>query len=169
MSQILDISCFDSVENFSDHLPIVFKLRFQFPLAVLTAHHDASSHSDLHSADIVDWNKVTMQQAQNFCDFLHDQLPVIPDDLVDCCDPSCTFHHQELDSLCSQLLECMQRGSSTCLTKAKTCQHLISGWNSLARSLKHSAAFWHRLWCDSGCSSSGVLFQIKKLAKKQFK
>ena len=135
----------------------------------MTAPQDASSRSDFHSADRVDWNKVTMQQAQSFCDFLHDQLPVIPDDLVDCCDPNCNFHHQELDSLCSQLLECMQRGSSICLPKTKTRQHLISGWNSIARSLKQSAAFWHRLWCDSGCPSSGVLFQIKKHAKKRFK
>ena len=63
----------------------------------------------------------------------------------------------------------MQRGSSICFPKTKICQHLISGWNSLARSLKQSAAFLNRLWCDSGCPSSGVLFQIKKYAKKWFK
>ena len=120
---------------------IIMAACIQFPLAVLTAPQDASSHSGFHSADRVDWNKVTMQQAQNICDFLHDQLPIIPDDLVDCCDPNCNFHYQELDSLCSQLLECMQRGSSICLPKSKIHQHLISGWNSLARSLKHSAAF----------------------------
>ena len=74
MSQILDIAYFDSVENFSDHLPIVFKLKLQFLLAVLTAPQDTSSRSGFHSADRVDWNKVTMQQAQSFCDFLHDQL-----------------------------------------------------------------------------------------------
>ena len=32
-----------------------------------------------------------------------------------------------------------------------------------------SATFWHKVWCDSCCPSSEVLFQIKKNSKKQFK
>ena len=32
-----------------------------------------------------------------------------------------------------------------------------------------SARFWHQLWTDSGCPSSGVLFQIKRNAKHRFK
>ena len=35
--------------------------------------------------------------------------------------------------------------------------------------LRESARFWHQLWTDSGCPSSGVLFQIKRNAKHRFK
>ena len=78
-----------------------------------------SSYSDLHSANIIDRNKVTSQQAQDFCGFLLDHLPSIPHDLVDCCDPKCNIHYQQLDSLCNHLLECIVRGSSLCFPKVK--------------------------------------------------
>ena len=45
----------------------------------------------------------------------------------------------------------------------------IPGWNRKANKLKESARFWHQLWTDSGCPSSGVLFQIKRNAKHRFK
>ena len=35
--------------------------------------------------------------------------------------------------------------------------------------MRESANFWHRIWSDSGCPSSGVLFQIKKNAKSRYK
>ena len=43
------------------------------------------------------------------------------------------------------------------------------GWNVCARKLKESAGFWHRLWCECGCPSSGVLSQIKRNTKARYK
>ena len=153
-------------EVHTDHLPIVFKFNPQSLLAQRPASHDVSSHSDLHSADKIE---VTSHHAQDFCTFLHDNLPSIPDELVGCCDPECSHHRQQLDSICIQVLECIQSGSSLCLPEVKKHRHLISGWNTHACSLKKSATSWHKVWYDSGCPSSGVLFQIKKNSKKQFK
>lgn len=85
--QLQDVACLDSVENFLDHLPIVF----QFPLSLMSTSFDVSLHS-VYTANRVDWNKLSSQQAQDFCDFLHECLPSIPDHLVDCCDPICNLH-----------------------------------------------------------------------------
>ena len=37
------------------------------------------------------------------------------------------------------------------------------------RNLKRSSNFWHRIWSEAGCPSSGVLFQIKKHTKSRYK
>ena len=45
----------------------------------------------------------------------------------------------------------------------------LVGWKDAACGLRESANFWHRIWSDSGCPSSGVIFQIKKNAKSWYK
>ena len=45
----------------------------------------------------------------------------------------------------------------------------LPGWNRSAHTLKQSAQFWHKVWSDCGCPTSGVLFQIKKNSKRRFK
>ena len=153
-------------------LPIFFELTLQCPLSAPTgvpSSHNDSPHSTTSSTERVDWSRVTSKDAKDFCCFLHNHLPAFPDDLVECCDPNCEVHFQLLDTLCSQILDCLQRGSCSCLPKVRKHRHLIPGWNARAHSLKQSAVFWHKVWSQSGCPSAGVLFQIKKNAKKGFK
>ena len=172
MSQIQGVTCLDSADNFSDHLPILFHLSFQAPLSVHggdVPHAGVSSHSCSESSSRVDWSKVTAQHAQDFCRFLNEHLPPVPGDLVECCDPGCETHLQLLDSVCSAILDCVARGSGVCLPRAKNSRHHIPGWNARARSLRQSAILWHNIWSESGCPSSGVLFQIKKNEKKRYK
>ena len=45
----------------------------------------------------------------------------------------------------------------------------LSGWNNSTNTLKQEAHFWHRVWTECGCPTSGVLFQIKKYSKRRFK
>ena len=45
----------------------------------------------------------------------------------------------------------------------------LSGWNNSTNTLKQEAHFWHRVWTECGCPTSGVLFQIKKHSKRRFK
>lgn len=45
----------------------------------------------------------------------------------------------------------------------------IPGWNAKARQLKEKANFWHILWRQSGCLSSGVLHQIKTSARSRYR
>ena len=45
----------------------------------------------------------------------------------------------------------------------------LVGWNSCARYLKEATNFWHKVWDEAGCPSSGVLFKIKRCAKSRYK
>ena len=102
-SQIVGVACLDDVDNFSDHLPLVFNLVLQVPLAMLSSPRDTGSHSCPNTADRIDWHMVTSQQVHDFCCYLDMNLPTVPDDLVNCCDPNCKSHCQLLDLLCSQI------------------------------------------------------------------
>ena len=73
--------------------------------------------------------------------------------------------------MCAPLLECIRIGAALTLPKIKIDKNkrVVPGWNTHARPLQQTAAFWHKLWCDCGHPTSGVLFQIKKHSKKRYK
>lgn len=100
--------------------------------------------------------------------FLDEHMPAFPDDLFSCCDPSCRCHYNALDTVSAQLLECVRIGASSTLPKVKKNLRVVPRWNIHARPLQQYAAFWHKLWCDCGRPTSGVLSQIKKNSKKNF-
>ena len=80
-----------------------------------------------------------------------------------------TSFPSDLDLVCTQLLDCLAVGANLCLPKSRSKSSAVPGWNIQAHSLRQSANFWHKLWCDCGCPTSGVLFQIKKKTKKRYK
>ena len=70
-----------------------------------------------------------------------------------------------------QLFNCIESSADLCLpTQGHRLRHgPLSGWNRSAHTLKQSAQFWHKVWSDCGCPTSGVLLQIKKNSKRRFK
>ena len=49
---------------------------------------------------------VTDDDRDNYCDYIREHMPVLLDSVVSCCDPSCSKHCSDLDSACTQLLDC---------------------------------------------------------------
>ena len=45
----------------------------------------------------------------------------------------------------------------------------VPRWKDSAGQLRRALIFWHRVWEDAGCPSSGVLSTIKRQAKKRYK
>ena len=77
-----------------------------------------------------------------------------------------------LNSYCKQLLNSIAAAAELCLPKYRHSGHSpssLSGWNNASLSLKQSARLWHKVWTECGCSTTGVLFQIKKNSKRRFK
>ena len=107
---IQGVKYFESVDNFSDHLPLAFELVLQTPLSlpsIVTSPHNGLCNSYSPSSGRVDWNKITPAHSSNFCSFLDIHLPSISDDIVSCCDPLCKGHFMKLDSVCKQILDCI--------------------------------------------------------------
>ena len=131
-----------------------------------------SSYSAKFKNQLVQLNNLIPNDISSFCDHIDTTLPKFPSEVLNCCDPDCTSHHLMLNFYYKQLLNSIAAAADLCLPK----QHhsgrspsSLSGWNNATLSLKQSARFWHKVWTECGCPTTGVLFQIKKNSKRGFK
>ena len=87
-----------------------------------------------------------------------------------CSLPHCTIHQDVLDSCSQHLVYPSLTCSSQCFpTISSSSSRKLAGWTDSTNNLKRTANFWHKLWNDAGCPSSGVLFQLKQNTKKKYK
>ena len=165
------------MENFSDHLPLHFSLKlsdflsFPCPRNSSINSHCHPNHSHAQSSSSVNWFKVNPQHISSYCNHLSSSIPEFSNDILHCCDPDCTIHHVDLDSYCVQRFNCIESSAVLCLPTQGHCLRYapLPSWNRSALTLKQSAQFWHKVWSDCGCPTSGVLVQIKKNSKRRFK
>ena len=93
--------------------------------------------------------------------------------LNDCLTPQlifCVAIHDSLldgyaDHIMNTLLDCALR----CLPCRTISPRKIVGWNDSTGKLKKASVFWHKVWEEAGCPTSGVLSAIKRHAKKRYK
>ena len=176
-SYLIDnVSVHDSAENFSDHLSLHFTFKFagtlSIPISVCTPRTPGNPHSPSHQSQSINWYKVTPNDILFYCDHIVSTLPEFSSDIFNCCDTDCTAHQSMLNSYCEQLFNSVSTAADLCLPNYRVSgrtSRSLSGWNSGTHSLKKSANFWHKVWSECGCPSSGVLFQIKKASKRRFK
>ena len=74
--------------------------------------------------------------------------------------PLLDFYAEHLVTI---LLDCTFHCFPCCSTTA------VVGWSDITSAVKNDANFWHRVWEEAGCPSAGVLFNIKRAAKRRFK
>ena len=95
---------------------------------------------------------------------------MLPTTLCDCLVADCSVHRDILDSYAQKIISCVLDCAHLCFpTYRKSSTHRLVGWKNTAYIYKHSANFWHKLWDECGCPSSGVLFQLKKKTKSRYK
>ncbi len=162
--------CFTSVQkldfatNVSDHHPLSCIFDFH-----ACTNFQVPCHSPIQFSPCIAWHKVSESDIQHYCYLISDSLPCLPPDLISCSDPACLVHQSVLDSYCDFLLRCISEAALQALPLVKSSPSLVPGWNNAARLLKSKANFWHRVWCEAGSPSAGVLTQLKKASKRRYK
>ena len=99
-------------------------------------------------------------------------LPSFPQEVATCSIHDCSAHHKALDSYTHSLVSTLESCSLLCFPScASSCASLpkLPGWKDGTGKLREMSVFWHRVWVEAGCPSAGVLFNIKRNAKKRFK
>ena len=166
-SLICDLSHFqrfDFGSNLSDHSPLLCSFHVSLSSPCPTSPTSSPSPDKSRIA----WHTVTPDLSASYCSLVSSLLPTFPDSVRDCCDPLCSQHQAFLDSYCDDLSRCLFDSAMAALPKVRQ-SSCVPGWNSGARSFKKKANFWHRVWCQAGCPSSGVLHQLKRSAKSRYK
>ena len=68
----------------------------------------------------------------------------IPNEVLNCIDPTCLIHNSVLDQLCSQLVNCLMVSADR--TIPKCVGKRSAGWNEEVRSLKGKSILWNKIW-----------------------
>ena len=98
------------------------------------------------------------------------RISSLPPEVFNCSHPHCTIHQDVLDSYSQHLVFTLLTCSSQCFpTISSSSSRKLAGWTDSTTNLKRTANFWHKLWNDAGCPSSGVIFQLKQNTKKKYK
>ena len=74
-------------------LLLLFSLTYNHPIIVNANVTSYSNQINIDSSHIVNWDKVTEDDSINYCDYVRNHLPDIPEELVSCCNPNCSTQY----------------------------------------------------------------------------
>ena len=91
---IRDIRCWESVDNFSDHLPLEFSVNLDVTgnSGFVPKSHNASL------SPCTNWNKVTAADIEKYNLLIQNNLPCFNPLVFECIKSDCTNHQKELES-----------------------------------------------------------------------
>ena len=152
--------------NLSDHNPLAFSLN----LSVITVDCPPAAF-ELNSCA---WFKAT---PENICQYQSEVLQSLDelssclvDEVVFCCNPSCTVHRQLLEEVSDQLVKCLQQAAKSPIPpRGPGRRRKVAGWSEFVKPELAASQWWYKLWREAGSPSAGVLFQLKKRAHRRYK
>ena len=120
------------------------------------------------------WHKVTLEQKELYrqrLDVCLAELSCSLSDVVDCCEPGCTMHCELLDQIGIELTDCLLSCAAGVipLSGGRVSGKKLAYWHDSAGPARQRSKFWYNVWREAGYPSSGVLFQLKRNAKKRYK
>ena len=168
---ISNTRCVHSSCNLSDHCPQSFSISFNHCMGIRDALQSVSTSesSGSHAQNLTDWTRVTALNVKRYHKSILNSLPHISPELTECCTTSCTTHISAIDSVCNEFLSALSFSANLHLPKRSHRHKAVPGWNDLMKPFKDSAAFWNKLWVEAECPSTGILFDLRKHTKKEYK
>ena len=97
------------------------------------------------------------------------RLPFLSPELVNCTDALCSSHTGLFDSYVGKFIALLLESASQCFPYCSPSSQSLIGWNDGPAKLKEGANFWYKVWEQAGQPSSGVLFELKRDTKREYK
>ena len=106
----------------------------------------------------IDWSEITSSHIVNYQDMLCNRLSNPPAELLSCSSlPNCFAHASLLDDYSEHIMSTMLHCASYCFPCKRPSFKRVPGWKDSAGQLRRASIFWHRVWEEASCPSSGVL------------
>ena len=141
----------------SDHLPLCFLLQIQ------SLNSTPSPSPRPAKCLCIDWSKASPADLENYCNItVSSNLPAFPSEVFSCSSTACSCHHDILDTYAQHIVHTLHNCATHCVPSHITSSRRIVGWKDGAGVFKETSNFWHKVWVEAGCPSSGVLFSIKE-------
>ena len=166
-SSVSHVRCLHSASNLSDHVPLCFNYNIACPSNMcVRASHEATIPS--FKPNLIAWDKISASDVDHFQQTVLGSLPLISHDLLNCThmQASCEAHRESIDDCCRKLFDCLSSSAQALRTKRFK---VVPGWCEHVQVHKEAAEFWNSLWVQLGCPSTGVVFDIRKRTKANYK
>ena len=122
----------------------------------------------------VNWTAANHESREEYKKVLTDKLNNIPvQSCVDCRDLHCEEHLDELENYTLNVLEAVEDAGKQCLPLTgggnSARSKVTPGWSQYVGPFKKDSKFWYSIWLSAGRPISGVLFDIMRKTKLQYK
>ena len=146
--------------NLSDHSPLAFSLDF----SVFTVDCPPAAFK-LNSCA---WFKATPENISQYQAAVLQSLIKLNcslgDEVVFCCNPSCTVHHLLLEQVCDQLVKCLQEAAKSSIPcRGPGRRRKVAGWSKFVKPELAASQWWYRLWLEAGSPSAVFFFNSKSM------
>ena len=75
---------------------------------------------------------------------------------------------REIDSVCHFIIDVCVTSGLNCISLARSSGRGMPGWPKQVKPERDRSLFWHEIWCESGKSISGVVYDIMRRAKHRY-
>ena len=153
--------CIHEGDNLSDHSPLFLEIN-------IPADHVVESHSA--HVPRPNWKLASDRDIIAYKMILSEELSGIdiPFDALFCRNSDCTRHAAHVDRYFEELTQCCLRAAQAAIPFSRACRR-VAGWSERVAPYKDRSILWHRIWKDSGQPSSGIVFEIMKKSKAEYK
>lgn len=159
------ISVLHSVDNISDHDPIVLHL------ALVCLHLIVNDRIFYPS---ISWHKANNEHLASYRKALSASLRDIelPVDALLCCDLHChkTSHYQALNAFANDIIHgCISAGECAIPhTMSREESRCVPGWSDYVQPFRDKSMFWHKLWADCSRPRIGAVAEIMRRTRAAY-
>ena len=153
--------CIHEGDNLSDHSPLFLELNILAEDVVETqsARVPKPNWKLASDHDIMAYKMILSEELHNID---------VPFEVLFCRNPECTVHTEQVNRYFEELTHCCLRASQVAIPSSRA-RRRVAGWSERVAPYKDRSMLWHRIWKDSGQPRSGVVFEIMKRSKAEYK
>ena len=143
---IKSCSSYDSINNVSDHLPVILELDINC---------EYLKTNDITYQPGIAWYKVTIDDVSKYKTELDIELNKIkvPIHVTKCKNFNCKTHFDEIEVFHNSIVKCCINAgqkSFPSLGKGNSNQKVKAGWNEYCKEKREISLFWHEKWKNEG-------------------
>lgn len=161
---------FHSVDNLSNHSPIILKLAC--PENVNTAAVNSDFVGNLQSKPI--WDKATAPNLDNYVNHLQQLVDNInvPVEAMTCADVHCNCpqHKIDIDNYASSVMYAISSAVECNIphSKPNNVRAPVPGWSNYVKPFRDDSLFWHAIWVSSGRPQNNYLHDVMKNTRRKY-
>ena len=168
-SNVVSVHSLRDGRNLSDHNPLAFSLTIPAPVV--------PTPRDIQKGPSVQWHMATSDDIHHYQQAVQQSLEtlscLVSDEVLCCCDPSCSVHQHQLEWVCTRLVSQLRASAESCIPSGSAGHRrrrpAVAGWSQFVKPELEASQWWYKLWLEAGSPCAGVLFQLKKLAHRRYK